>query len=163
MDPRDLRDLLEQVRGGQVPVEAALESLRELPFRDLGFATIDHHRALRQGVPEVIFGERKSAEQIAGIAGEIVRAGQNVLVTRLDADKARLVAQAVPSFEYRDMARVGVVEIKPIPSGAAHPWPWSPPAPATWRSPRRPTRRCAWWASPPPVSTTSAWPASTAS
>jgi NCAIR mutase (PurE)-related protein len=121
MDPRDLRELLEQVRGGQVPVEAALASLRELPFRDLGFATIDHHRALRQGVPEVILGERKTAEQIAAIASEIARAGQNVLVTRLDADKARLVAEVLPSFRYLEVARVGLLEVRDIVARAGGP------------------------------------------
>jgi NCAIR mutase (PurE)-related protein len=75
MDPRLVRDLLERVRSSNVSIDEALESLRELPFRDLGFATVDHHRALRQGVPEVIFGERKTAEQIAAIARRSCAAG----------------------------------------------------------------------------------------
>src|SRR5439155_845411 len=69
MDPQKIRALLESVRGGGVAVEEALAQLRDLPFTDLGYAMVDHHRALRQGAPEVIFGERKTAAQIVGIAG----------------------------------------------------------------------------------------------
>src|SRR5215475_6677926 len=98
MDPRLVRDLLERVQGRDVSVEEALESLRQLPFRDIGVATVDHHRALRQGMPEVIFGERKTAEQIACIAEEMVRAGHNVLVTRVDPEKARALCERLPSF-----------------------------------------------------------------
>lgn len=115
MDPRHLRSLLERVSAGEVPVEAAMESLRHLPFRDLGMATIDHHRALRQGVPEVIFGEGKSAEQIAAIATEIAAAGQNVLVTRMDAAKAAVVQQALPGLRYNAIARIGALEQTPPP------------------------------------------------
>src|SRR5262249_43223337 len=81
MDPRLVRELLERVQERDVSIDEALESLRQLPFRDIGVATIDHHRALRQGSPEVIFGERKTVDQIARIAEEMVRAGHNVLVT----------------------------------------------------------------------------------
>jgi len=113
MDPRRVEELLERVRRGDVSVEQGVEALRNLPFRDLGYATVDHHRALRQGVPEVIFGEGKSGEQIAGIAEEMVRAGTNVLVTRIDAEKAASVTQRVPSFRYAPRARTGSVEITP--------------------------------------------------
>src|ERR1700722_5704213 len=98
MDPRLVRELLERGAKGDVSVEDAMESLRALPFRDLGVATVDHHRALRQGVPEVIFGERKTVDQIAIISAEMVRAGHNVLVTRVDAEKARLLCERTPSF-----------------------------------------------------------------
>jgi hypothetical protein len=82
-----------------------MRELESLPFRDLGFATVDHHRALRQGVPEVIFGERKTAEQIIGIAEEIRAHGGDVLVTRLDDDKARALCAAVPGFVHSPVAR----------------------------------------------------------
>ncbi len=113
MDPRRVAELLDQVRQGDVTVEQAVDALRSLPFRDLGFATVDHHRALRQGVPEVIFGEGKSGEQIAAIAEEMVRAGTNVLVTRIEAEKAALVTQQVPGFQYAPLARTGSVVVTP--------------------------------------------------
>ena len=91
MDPRLVRELLERVQGREVPVDDALETLRQLPFRDIGVATVDHHRALRQGVPEVIFGERKTVDQIERVAEEMARAGNHVLVTRVDPDKAAAI------------------------------------------------------------------------
>jgi len=113
MDPRRVRELLDQIRAGEVSVEDGLATLQSLPFRDLGFATVDHHRALRQGVPEVIFGEGKSGEQIAAIAEEMVRAGTNVLVTRVDPVKAAMLGERVPGFRYSPLARTGCVEITP--------------------------------------------------
>jgi pyridinium-3,5-biscarboxylic acid mononucleotide synthase len=113
MDPRRVRELLEQVREGQLNVEEAVSSLQGLPFKDLGFATVDHHRALRQGVPEVVFGEGKTGEQIAQIAQEMMRAKTNVLVTRLDADKAALVTKMVPEMRYSSIGRTGFVELSP--------------------------------------------------
>ena len=119
MDPRLVRDLLERVRSSDTTVDEALESLRELPFRDLGFATVDHHRALRQGVPEVIFGERKTAPQIAAISAEIVRGGHNVLVTRVDAAKAAEIIAIEPRFRYAEMARNLRLEVAPTAVRAA--------------------------------------------
>jgi len=113
MDPRRVRELLELVRDGDVNVDDAVATLQGLPFKDLGFATIDHHRALRQGVPEVVFGEGKTADQIVGIAAEMIRAQTNVLVTRLDADKATLVSNVVPSLKYSPLGRTGFVEVEP--------------------------------------------------
>ncbi|MFO0762830.1 MAG: hypothetical protein U0359_40710 [Byssovorax sp.] len=131
MDPRHVRDLLERVRNSDVSIEDALESLRGLPFRDLGFAAVDHHRALRQGMPEVIFGERKTAEQIAAIAAEIVRGGHNVLVTRVDAEKAADVIAREPRFRYAEIARTLKIEVDPVKIRERGPSPWSPPARAT--------------------------------
>lgn len=115
MDPRHIRELLVQLRQGDIDVDAALEQLQHLPYRDLGFATVDHHRALRQGVPEVIFGEGKSAEQITGIAREIAAAGQNVLVTRIDAAKAEALAGVLPGFQYSPIARTASLVQTPPP------------------------------------------------
>ncbi|NUQ75933.1 MAG: nickel pincer cofactor biosynthesis protein LarB [Polyangiaceae bacterium] len=115
MDPRHIRELLERVQGGELPVDDALESLKKLPFRELGFATVDHHRALRQGAPEVIFSERKTVDQIAAIANEILRAGQNVLMTRLDEAKAQALEHRVEKFCYAPLARIGTAEIAPPP------------------------------------------------
>lgn len=111
MDPRRVRELLELVRDGDINVDDAVASLQGLPFKDLGFATIDHHRALRQGVPEVIFGEGKTGEQIASIAEEMIRAQTNVLITRLEADKAAIVSKLVPSLKYSTIGRTGFVEV----------------------------------------------------
>jgi pyridinium-3,5-biscarboxylic acid mononucleotide synthase len=107
MDPRHLRELLVRLNKGEIDVDSALEGLKTMPYRDLGFAAIDHHRALRQGVPEVIFGEGKSAEQIVGISREIAGAGQNVLVTRIDQAKADAISAALPGFQYAPIARTG--------------------------------------------------------
>src|SRR5260221_4843215 len=91
MDVTRLKDLLDKVRAGTSTIDEALAGLRDLPFRDLGFATVDHHRALRTGVPEVVLGEPKTPDQIATIAEELARKGQNVLITRVDADKAQAI------------------------------------------------------------------------
>jgi pyridinium-3,5-biscarboxylic acid mononucleotide synthase len=115
MDPARLRELLDEVRAGKASVDEAVQALRQLPFADLGYATVDHHRALRQGAPEVILGEGKSAEQIAGIAKELARTGQNVLVTRLDAVKAGEVKTLFPQLVYKPEARIGTFEQTPIP------------------------------------------------
>jgi NCAIR mutase (PurE)-related protein len=109
-----LRELLENLRRGETSVENALTALRELPFADLGYAAVDHHRALRQGVPEVILGQSKSAAQIAGIARELARMGQNVLVTRIDAAKAHEVGTALPELRYAELAQVATLERSPI-------------------------------------------------
>jgi NCAIR mutase (PurE)-related protein len=87
MDSQRLVDLLQQVRAGTVAVPAAVNQLRHLPFEDLGFAKVDHHRALRQGFPEVIMGLGKRAKDIAAIVRAMRRRRNNILVTRLDAKK----------------------------------------------------------------------------
>jgi NCAIR mutase (PurE)-related protein len=115
MDPARLRQLLDEVRAGKASVDEAVDTLRALPFAELGYATVDHHRALRQGVPEVILGEGKTAAQIAGIAHELARTGQNVLVTRLDAAKAGEVKALFPQMTYKPDSRIGTFEQAPIP------------------------------------------------
>jgi len=121
MDPNKLRALLEGVQRNATSVEAALAELKDLPFADLGFASVDHHRALRQGVPEVVLGHGKTAEQVVGIAKELARTGQNVLVTRLDADKARAVCEAIPAMAYAPLARTATLVQGPIPALGARP------------------------------------------
>jgi pyridinium-3,5-biscarboxylic acid mononucleotide synthase len=116
MDPVRLRELLDRVRRGEMSVEDAFSDLRDLPFADLGYATVDHHRAVRQGVPEVILGQGKSADQIVGIARELDRTSHNVLVTRLDAAKAAAVCAAVPGMQYAELARTATLERRPIPA-----------------------------------------------
>ena len=114
MDPKQLRKLLEGVRGGETSVDQALTDLADLPYRDLGFAHVDHHRHLRTGFPEVVLGLGKTAEQIAAIVAELARNGGNVLATRVDADKAQVVLAAVPAARYEAVARAIVVEQQPV-------------------------------------------------
>jgi NCAIR mutase (PurE)-related protein len=100
MTTQQLQQLLEQVRDGETAVPQALESLRTLPFEDLGFAKVDHHRALRHGMPEVIFGMGKSADQVAGIAAALLAKSDNLLLTRASAEMAERVVHLAPEAEY---------------------------------------------------------------
>jgi pyridinium-3,5-biscarboxylic acid mononucleotide synthase len=100
MDQEQLRRLLDDVRAGAVDVDAALDRMKHLPFEDLGFAKVDHHRALRHGMPEVVFGKGKTAEQIVEIAAAILNRSQNALVTRTDAESARLLVDRFPEAEH---------------------------------------------------------------
>ncbi len=115
MDETRLLDLLGRVRVGDVPVDVALAELRQLPFADLGFAMVDHHRAIRQGVPEVILGEGKTSVQIEAIARELVRRGQNVLITRIDPSSASALIQTLPGLHHSPVARTCTLEVTPIP------------------------------------------------
>ncbi|HLH76577.1 MAG TPA: nickel pincer cofactor biosynthesis protein LarB [Candidatus Binataceae bacterium] len=115
MTESTIRQLLEQIADGTLSVERALTDLRHLPFADLEFAKIDLHRQLRRGLPEVVFGAGKSAEQIASIGAQIVARGQNLIVTRLDEDKARQVRRRLRRLEYRSDASLGTVIVHPEP------------------------------------------------
>ena len=114
MDPALIRSLLEEVARGETPVEAALSRLRDLPFKDLGYASIDHHRALRVGMPEVVFGAGKSLEQIEGIIREITRAGQNALVTRLSPELGAALRQRLPELRYDPVSRTALLVQHPV-------------------------------------------------
>lgn len=116
VDEARLKDLLARVQGGEVRLDDALAELRQLPFADLGFAVVDHHRAIRQGAPEVILGEGKTSEQIVAIARELARTSQNVLVTRIDEPKAAALVAAIPGTKHHAMARTCTIEHAPIPS-----------------------------------------------
>jgi NCAIR mutase (PurE)-related protein len=105
MNKAALRSLLDAVSRGDTPVERALDQLRDLPFADLGFAHVDHHRALRVGMPEVVFGLGKTTLQIAGIVREIHAKGDPALVTRVDAEKAEVLLKEFPAIEYDAVAR----------------------------------------------------------
>jgi NCAIR mutase (PurE)-related protein len=100
MNTDQLRQLLEQVRDGERPVQQALDELRHFPFEDLGFAKIDHHRALRHGMPEVIFGKGKTPDQVAGIAAALLAKSDNLLLTRATTEMAERVQQLAPEAEY---------------------------------------------------------------
>jgi hypothetical protein len=100
MDPDHLRLLLEQVRTGTLDTEEAMTRLRHMPFEDLGFANIDHHRALRHGLPEVVFAKGKTPEQVIAIAERLLDNANNVLITRADRECAAAVTQRLPGGEY---------------------------------------------------------------
>jgi len=100
MHEDQLRELLQQVREGAVDVDAALGRMRHLPFEDLGFAKVDHHRALRHGMPEVIFAKGKTPEQTAAIAEHLLEQGPNVLITRADRATADVVLNRLTCGEY---------------------------------------------------------------
>jgi NCAIR mutase (PurE)-related protein len=115
MDPEALRRLLQDVKSGATSPEAAAERLRTLPFEDLGFAKVDHHRALRRGFPEAIFGAGKTKEQIAAIVEAIASRGQNALVTRTTAGIHAHVAASRPSAHFHEAARCLTLEVAPPP------------------------------------------------
>jgi hypothetical protein len=108
VSPGHLHDLLERVARGEVTAAAAFERLKALPFEDLGFAKVDHHRTLRSGVPEIVFGEGKTPAQIVAIARRLAEAGENVLVTRLPPDVAAKVRAELPALEYMADARLAI-------------------------------------------------------
>ncbi len=114
MDETRLKQLLSRVKDGTTTLEAAVGELRGLPFADLGFAMVDHHRAIRQGVPEVILGQGKTSGQIVAIAKELARTGQNVLVTRVDNEQAATLLAELPGTTHNPMARTCTLEQSPI-------------------------------------------------
>jgi len=109
MNHQQVRDILERVEDGRVNVEQAhdqlVDMLRRVPFEDLGFARVDHHRSLRQGVPEIIFGAGKTPDQVAAIAERIVSAEHTLLVTRTDEAAYAAVREVVPDAEFHSVAR----------------------------------------------------------
>ncbi len=105
-----IRKLFEEVRRGKVSPDDAVARLRHMPFEDLGFAKVDHHRALRVGMPEVILGERKTAAQVAAIFAKLAKHGGNVLATRTDAKQFAAVKKKVRGVEYRETARAIVLQ-----------------------------------------------------
>ena len=105
MDERALKKLLREVARGAVSADDAAGRLRDLPFADLGFARVDHHRELRQGFPEVIYGAGKTAAEIAAIAETIVGRGAPLLVTRLDEEKLPALLEAVPKGTWHPRSR----------------------------------------------------------
>src|SRR6185369_8127106 len=109
MDPERLKALLEAVRAQETPVDDAMRELRDLPFRQLGFARADTHRHLRTGFPEVVLGEGKTPEQIAAILTELARGGSTVLATRVPAAAGAAITAAVPAARYLPVPRAVVL------------------------------------------------------
>jgi NCAIR mutase (PurE)-related protein len=112
-----LKDILAGVRDGRLTPEQAAEALKHYPYRDLGFAKVDHHRELRKGFPEVVFGPGKTDDQIVKISREIVRRGGNLLVTRIGEPTFRKLKRALPKVRYNPHARAAVLLHRPPAPG----------------------------------------------
>jgi pyridinium-3,5-biscarboxylic acid mononucleotide synthase len=117
MNRAQIESLLIEVREGRTAVADALERLRDLPFEDLGFAKLDHHRALRTGMPEVIFAEGKTPAQVALIFARMAAAGGNVLATRAGRDTYESIKAVVPGAEFHETARAITLEQTQAPPG----------------------------------------------
>jgi len=105
MDAKTLKKLLDDVRRGKVSSDEAVEKLRHLPFEDLGFANVDHHRTLRTGVPEVVFGPGKTAEHLTEIFSRLAKRGNNVLATRVSRAQALAVRRKFRKADFHELAR----------------------------------------------------------
>ncbi len=113
MNAESIRKLFEEVRGGKLSADEAVERLRHLPFEDLGFAKVDHHRVLRVGMPEVIFGQGKTPANLSQIFLRLSQHGNNVLATRADEKQFAAVKKRVRKAEYRPLARAIVLQRDP--------------------------------------------------
>src|ERR1700739_2664598 len=109
MNSQALRTLFDQVRRKQLTPDEAVDLVRHLPFEDLGFAKVDHHRALRTGMPEVILGEGKTPAQVAQIFSRLAKHGGNILATRTSTQQFAAVKKKAPKAEYRELARAVVL------------------------------------------------------
>jgi NCAIR mutase (PurE)-related protein len=114
LDVERLKKILQQLADGKTSVESVLEALKGLPYEDLGFVKIDHHRQLRRGFPEVVFCEGKTSEQVAEIVTRMVAAGNNVLATRASVGTFEAVKESEPRAEYQADARTITVVVNPI-------------------------------------------------
>ena len=121
MNPTALKELLERVARGELPVAHALAALKELPFADLGVARVDHHRALRCAAPEVVFGQGKRPEDVARIAAAIVERGHDLLVTRADAAMGEAVRAVVPDAVWEPLPRTIIARRAPRPPAPPDP------------------------------------------
>ncbi len=106
MTPDRVRDLLGRVARGEMAVDDAFELVKNLPFEDLGFAKVDHHRAMRSGLPEVVLGQGKTAAQIVEIARRLKEGGHDVLITRIEPDVAAAVLRDMPELTHVPGARL---------------------------------------------------------
>jgi NCAIR mutase (PurE)-related protein len=111
-----LRNLLKQVKTESISIEEAVTRLKSLPFEDMGFARIDHHRSIRKGFPEVIWGEGKTSGQILSIMKQLKGNGQNILITRLDEKKAKATQKVFPKSQYYSRSKVLTYLTHPVKS-----------------------------------------------
>jgi NCAIR mutase (PurE)-related protein len=116
MNFRKLENLLKKVKTGKTSIHEAVAELKSLPFEDLGYARIDHHRSLRKGFPEVIWGEGKTSRQILSIMKQLRGKGQNILITRLDEKKAKAMHKVFPKSQYYPKSKVLTYLTHPVKS-----------------------------------------------
>ena len=116
MNVRKLEDLLRKVKSGKTTLDEAMVELKSLPFEDLGFTRIDHHRSLRKGFPEVIWGQGKTSGQILSIMKQLKRKDQNILITRLEEKKAKTIQNVFPKSRYYPRSQVLTYLTHPIKS-----------------------------------------------
>jgi len=114
LDEETLRRLLASLRRGESSVDEAIEKLRGLPFEDIGLACIDHHRSLRRGLSEVIFGEGKEVSEILAIMERMAEQGENIMVTRLSPEKAHDIQAKYENSVYHERSRVLTLTTHPI-------------------------------------------------
>lgn len=113
----EIKQILEAVKSGELPVDEALLKIKTQPFEDIGYAKVDLHRKVRQGAAEVIYGAGKTAEQIIGIADTLRAAGQDtILITRLSPEKAEAIRETHP-LTYHAEAKIGIIGAPPEPDG----------------------------------------------
>ncbi|EQK45516.1 AIR carboxylase family protein [[Clostridium] bifermentans ATCC 638] len=110
----DIRGLLEQVKNNDIDIDIAMEKLKDLPYEDIGYANIDHHRQIRNGYPEVIYCEGKSDEHILGIIKKMSEKGSNILGTRCRKETYEKIKSLYPHCEYEDLSRILKIQNKPI-------------------------------------------------
>ena len=110
IDTERLRQILSKVKSGEVVVDDAVAQLIDLPYEEMGFAKIDHHRELRCGFPEVVFGPGKTAEQVAAIVQQLASTSDRVLVTKVEQDCFDAVRQLVPEASYHPVARIITID-----------------------------------------------------
>jgi hypothetical protein len=114
MDDKQIKNLIAGIRDGHVSTEAALQALKKLPFEDLGYAKVDHHRCLRNGVPEVIYCEGKTVEQVKGIVGRMIPHHSNILATRAAERHYEAILSVTQDCRYHEAARIVVVKPRPV-------------------------------------------------
>jgi pyridinium-3,5-biscarboxylic acid mononucleotide synthase len=115
MDAESLKRLLENVKNGSTGIDEALNELKKLPFEDLGFAKVDHHRRIRNGYPEVIYSQGKTVEQIKEIAARLMEKNNNIMATRAGRDVYEGICEITEDAVYYDAARIVVVKRREIP------------------------------------------------
>ena len=113
MDVNLLKNLLEKIKNGTIDIDEAVQKLKLLPFEDIGFAAIDHHRDLRRGFPEVVYARGKRVEEIIAIVEKMVEKGENVLITRLADTKAKRITKHFPASHYYPLSKVLTIEVMP--------------------------------------------------
>ena len=105
MNETKLRELLKKISTGDLSVNLGIEVLKKLPFEDLGWACLDHHRHIREGFPEVVYGPGKTCEQLVGIVSKLISVGGPVLVTRVSEEQSESVVQAIPEIEFHPIPK----------------------------------------------------------